>query len=174
LEEEITDHNAGSIEDGSETKKRRRFQKTGSTHYEDDKRRLMLRARTGLLLTMEALTRKLEAKTPLRDEEVRFIKNFSTTLAALEMREQGTEKNEKEGLPPGRLREYIERVFQFKDATGFTDTRGDGLSVMEKAQYSLCGYCYEFHKVLDPCPFKKVAEERKVQEIVNYKEEGLE
>jgi hypothetical protein len=147
----------------SETKKRRRFQKTGSTHYEDDKRKLMLRARTGLLLTMEALTRKLEAKMPLRDEEVRFIKNFSTTLAALEMREQGAEKSEGEGLPPGKLREYIERVFQFKESTGFFDTRKDGLSVMEKAQYSLCDYCYEFHKVPDPCPFKTVAEERRLR-----------
>jgi len=155
----------------TETKKRRRFQKTGSTHYEDDKRRLMLRARTGLLLTMEALTRKLEAKTPLRDEEVRFIKNFSTTLAALEMREQGTEKEEGAGLPPGKLKEYIERVFQFKESTGFLDTREDGLSVMEKAQYSLCDYCYEFHKVLDSCPFKTVAEERRLRIVAKKVEE---
>jgi hypothetical protein len=152
-----------------ETKKRERSQKVGSANYESGKRKLMNRARTGLLLTMEALTRKLESKTPLRDEEIRFIKTFNSTLASLELKEVA-EEEEDIGLPPGKLREFIEDTFRFREATGFTDTRGDGLLVMKEADYFLCDYCKEFHRILDPCPFKAVAEERKVRVLADKKE----
>jgi hypothetical protein len=153
-------------------KKRQRFQKVGSTHYEDEKRKLMARTRQGLFLTMEALTQKLEAGKSLRDEEIRFLKTFNSTIAALELKEEALETGEEVGLPAGKLREFIERVFQFKESTGYTDTRGDGLSVMEKAQYSLCSFCNEFHKVLDSCPFKDVAEERKVRLLAEKEKEA--
>ena len=132
----------------------------------------MGRARKGLFLTFEAMTQKLEAGKPLRDEQIRFMKNFSSTLAALEMRERGLEPSEEVGLPAGRLREFVERQFKFIEATGYTDTRGDGLSVMKKSQYTLCLFCGEFHKAPDPCPFENVAKERKVQQLAVKEKEA--
>ena len=143
-------------------KRRERFQKVGSINYEGDKKKLMARSRQGLFLTMEAITAQLEAGKPLRDEQIRFMKNFSSTLAALEMREQDLESREETGLPEGRLKEFVEHQFKFMDATGLTNPREDGLSVMERAGYMLCEFCGEFHKAPDPCPFENVAKERKV------------
>jgi hypothetical protein len=151
--------------------KRERFQKVGSVNYEDDKRKLTARARHGLFLTMEALTRKLEDKKPLRDEEIRFLKTFSSTLAVLEQREQEVEGEKTEGLAPGKLKEFVEGLVRFSDATGFIDPRKDGLPVMKGANYTLCDFCNEFHRILDICPFKSVAEKRKVQ-LTAEKEEA--
>jgi hypothetical protein len=134
--------------------KRERFQKVGSIRYEDDKTRLIARTRKGLFLTMDALTRKLEAGKPLRDEEIRFLKTFSSTLAVLEQREQDIEEGEEVGLPEGKLKEYVEQLFRFKEATGIMDPRRDGLEAMKRAGYYLCDLCREFHKTLDQCPFK--------------------
>lgn len=153
-----------------EVKKRERFQRVGSASYEGDKAHLLGRARKGLLLTFEAMTTKLETGKALRDEEIRFMKNFPSTLKAMEAREEGEGEKKEEGLPKGRLREFIEGVFRFLEATGFTDTRGDGLLVMKEAGYSLCSYCNEFHKVLDSCPYEAVAEKRKVRIFAEKKE----
>jgi len=153
-------------------KRRERFQKVGSINYEGDKKKLMARSRQGLFLVMESISTQLEAGKPLRDEQIRFMKNFSSTLAALEMRERGLEPSEEVGLPAGRLREFVERQFKFIEATGYTDTRGDGLSVMKKSQYTLCLFCGEFHKAPDPCPFENVAKERKVQQLAVKEKEA--
>ena len=155
-----------------EKKTRERFQKIGSTHYEEDKRKLMARSRRGLFLTMDSITTQLEAGKPLRDEQIRFMKNFSSTLATLETREDALGPKEV-GLPEGRLKEFVERQFKFIEATGYTDTRGDGLSVMKKSQYTLCLFCGEFHKAPDFCPFEKIAKERKLHGVVGGKEERL-
>ncbi len=141
-------------EDKDRKKKRERFQIPGSSRYENDKSKLMARTRQGLFLTMEALTQKLEAGKPLRDEEIRFLKTFSSTLAVLEHREQDVKGGEEVGLPEGKLKEYVEQLFRFKEATGITDPRKDGLEVMERAGYYLCDLCREFHKTLDQCPFR--------------------
>jgi hypothetical protein len=146
----------------SKGQKRERFQKVGSVRYEEDKTRLIARTRKGLFLTMDALTRKLEAGKPLRDEEIRFLKTFGSTLAVLEEREQDVEENEETGLPEGRLKEYIEQLLQFKEATGIMDPRRDGLDVMNRSGYYLCGFCREFHKTLDHCPFKPDEKKKEV------------
>jgi hypothetical protein len=148
-----------------EVKKRNRFQKAGSISYETDKAHLLGRARKGLFLTFEAMTQKLEAGKPLRDEEIRFMKNFSSTLKAMEAREE-VEGEKLEGLTPGKLKEFIEGLIRFLDATGYTDPRKDGLPVMKGAGYIPCPYCNEFHKTLDPCPFKVIAEKRKIQLVI--------
>lgn len=153
-----------------EVKKRERFQKVGSVNYEGDKAHLLGRARKGLFLTFEAMTQKLEAGKPLRDEEIRFMKNFSSTLQAMEAREE-LEGEKIEGLTPGKLKEFIEGLIRFLDATGYADPRKDGLPVMKGANYTLCDFCNEFHRILDICPFKSVAEKRKVQ-LTAEKEEA--
>jgi hypothetical protein len=153
-----------------EVKKRERFQKVGSVNYKENKEHLLGRARKGLLLTFEAMTTKLEASKPLRDEEIRFMKNFSSTLKAMEARED-LEEEKTEGLAPGKLKEFVEGLIRFSDATGFIDPRKDGLPVMKGANYTLCDFCNEFHRVLDICPFRAIAEKRKVQ-LTAEKEEA--
>jgi hypothetical protein len=153
-----------------EVKKRERFQKVGSVNYKENKEHLLGRARKGLLLTFEAMTTKLEAGKPLRDEEIRFMKNFSSTLKAMEAREE-LEEEKTEGLAPGKLKEFVEGLIRFSDATGFIDPRKDGLPVMKGANYTLCDFCNEFHRILDICPFKAIAEKRKVQ-LTAEKEEA--
>ncbi|MCJ7430299.1 hypothetical protein MUO83_03660 [Candidatus Bathyarchaeota archaeon] len=152
-----------------EVKKRERFQKVGSVNYKENKEHLLGRARKGLLLTFEAMTTKLEAGKPLRDEEIRFMKNFSSTLKTMEAREE-LEEEKTEGLVPGKLKEFVEGLIRFLDATGYADPRKDGLPVMKGANYMLCEFCGEFHKILDSCPFKVVAEKRKEQLTVEKEE----
>ena len=155
-----------------EIKKRKRFQTPGSINYESEKKKLMARTRHGLFLTMEALTQKLETGKSLRDEEIRFLKTFNSTIVALELKEEALEEGGGVGLPEGRLKEFVERTFKFIDATGFTNPREDGLPIMKKAQYTLCLFCGEFHKAPDPCPFENVAKERKVQQLAVKEKEA--
>jgi len=137
-------------------KKRERFQKPGSVHYEKNKSKLLGRTRQGLFLTMEALTQKLERGKPLRDEEIRFLKNFIPTLNVLESKEEDVGKEE-EGLSEGRLKEFVERLWRFKEATGLTNSRSEeGLSILKGAGLSLCDFCGELHPNLMKCPFLSV------------------
>jgi len=156
----------------TEVKRRKRFQTPGSINYESEKKKLMARTRHGLFLTMEALTQKLEAGKSLRDEEIRFLKTFNSTIVALELKEEALEEGGGVGLPEGRLKEFVERLFKFIEATGLTNPREDGLFVMKEAGYSLCGYCNEFHGILDPCPFKKIAEERQLRLFAEKEKEA--
>ena len=157
----------------TEVKRRKRFQTPGSINYESEKKKLMARTRHGLFLTMEALTQKLEAGKSLRDEEIRFLKTFNSTIAALELKEEALEEGGGLGLPEGRLKEFVESQFKFMEATGLTNPREDGMIVMEKAQYTLCLFCGEFHKTSDRCPFEEIAKERLLHKVVVGKEERL-
>jgi hypothetical protein len=143
-----------------EKKTRERFKKVGSVHYEKDKTKLLGRTRQGLFLTMEALTQKLERGKPLRDEEIRFLKNFIPTLSVLEAKETDIEKQE-DSLPEGRLKEFVERIWAFKELTGLMNPRSpEGLEILKDAGYYLCPVCSEMHKALDKCPFENLAKDQ--------------
>lgn len=140
-------------------KTRERFQKPGLIHYEKDKSKLLGRTRTGLFLTMESLTQKLERKETLRDEEIRFLKNFMPTLSVLEAKEADIDKQE-DKLPEGKLKEFVERVWAFKELTGFSDPRcPKGLKILKGADLYLCETCNEFHPTLMKCPFLSIRRE---------------
>jgi len=90
------------------------------------------------------------------------MKRFQELLSVAEAREEKSKEIEEE-LPPGKLREFIERCWKFKEEVGVTSTRGNGLYIMTKANYILCDYCSEFHKRDEPCPFEEVAKKRKLK-----------
>lgn len=75
-------------------------------------------------------------------------------MNVLEQKEKDQTETPDIGLPEGKLKEYIEGLYRFKEATGVVDPRKDGLEVMKTAGYYLCDLCREFHKTLDQCPFK--------------------
>jgi hypothetical protein len=140
-------------------KTRERFQKPGSVHYEKNKSKLLGRTRQGLFLTMEAITQKLERGKPLRDEEIRYIKNFMSTLSVLEAKEEDVGKEE-DSLPEGKLKEFVDRMWDFKNATGLTNPRSEeGLKVLKDAGLCLCDFCGEMHPTLMKCPFLSIRKE---------------
>jgi len=95
---------------------------------------------------MDYLTEKMNQKIPLRDEELRFLKTVMKELPALE--ENLAEKENVEGLPEGRLKEFIERLLQLQDIGSLDE-------IIEATGYYRCLTCNELHAKNRICMFEE-------------------
>lgn len=100
---------------------------------------------------MDYLTEKMNQKVPLRDEELRFLKTVMKELPALE--ESLAEKENAEGLPEGRLKEFIEKLITFREIGSLEE-------VIEVTGYYRCGMCRELHLKNRPCMYEEYKNDR--------------
>lgn len=129
--------------------------------------------RETLLLSYQSLKKKLESDHTLRDEELRFIKNFPSIMKMIEYQEQQIEEVGVEVLPEGKVKEFIDRLWRhtelFREATGNDKAVLDEETynrIIEKMGYVRCPECNELHKAEEKdCIylqfFKKIKKARK-------------
>ena len=130
-----------------------RRKEPGSRSDKKLKRDLQVRSKEGLIALYNRLLEKIESGKYPRDEEIRFMKRFQELLTAAEAKEKVESKPEEE-LPEGKLREFIERLWKFKEL-GIV-SREDEHKVLRKAGYSLCDFCGYWHFQDKKCPFKSL------------------
>lgn len=85
---------------------------------------------------IDSIIAKADNKEPLRDEDLRFLKVAMKEWPALE--ESLAEKEEDFALSEGKLKEFVERMWKFKDL-------GPIEKILEKTGYYRCLLCNELH-----------------------------
>jgi len=95
---------------------------------------------------IDAIIAKADAKEPLRDEDLRFLKTAMKEWPALE--ESLAETKEDVGLPEGRLKEFIERLIQFQEIGSLEE-------VIAATDYYRCPSCNELHSRQRPCMYEE-------------------
>jgi len=135
--------------------------KAGSTRSKREVDTLFSETWEGVLGVLTSLNAKLKNKKPLRDEEVRFVKNAAALITSLQQREKEI-TGEEPTLPEGKLKQYVEQLWKnqglYQQAMG-----NDSLKLDEKAlndilkalDYYRCEECNELHKADEECIFQQ-------------------
>ena len=130
-------------------KKRSRRSKATSKKSKEQLERMLAEARKGIMKALESLTTKLNKGKVLRDEEFRFLKKAPDIVSYLEEREKAHDNERDEGLPEGRLREFVEMEWRLSEICKDRD------QVIEATGYYRCLECGETHKKAEPCMYKQ-------------------
>lgn len=113
-----------------------------------------------LIKTRKNLTAKVDRGETLRDQELRFIKDYSDILRGL--REKQIEVKE-EVLPEGKLKEYVEEYYRLHailKAINYPEGKEGLLKVLDEFHYYVCEVCKYAHKVGEECPFIVLEKEK--------------
>jgi len=137
--------------------------KGSSVRGKREKEAVFSETREGTINLIKSLNAKLKEGKALRDEEIRFLKNAPSLLTILEEREKIKEAEIK--LPEGKLKDYVEKIWQMEKilkATNYGRGREGVESLLEAAGYYICDFCGFSHVLGKECPFLKMAKELKI------------
>jgi len=96
---------------------------------------------------LETIQKKMNDGEIPSDEEVRFIKKFTSLVKELDMMRKTSVDIVKKPITNQKLKDLIDRHEKFGK---------DKIKIMEGAGYYLCDRCRLFHKLPDMCLFKKM------------------
>jgi len=139
---------------------RTRGKKSGSIRAKKEKELIFSETRQGVISLIKSLNQKLNEGKALRDEEIRFLKNSPGLLSILEEREKT--KKESIELPQGKLRDWVENLWQMAkilDATGYSREKDGIETFLEASGYYICDFCGYTHVLDEKCPLLVKAEE---------------
>jgi hypothetical protein len=138
------------------------YRKPGSARDQKETQRRSDRAIKGLDTTMDAIIKKLEGGKGLTDEEVRFVKRYNDIRVSIMAKE---ETKESKGLPPGKLKEDIEKAWklnQIIEQSGYTRDKEGYERVLLDFGYYRCNTCGEIHTNGSVCPFEQLISDLKL------------
>jgi len=132
-----------------------------SARKESELRKYTKETLAGLRKAWKSVIDKADRGETLRDEDLRFLRNIPELIEALESRVAESLKEDM-GLPEGKLKEYVERLWEFKEIGSLED-------VIEATGYYRCiNGCGELHKKGEDCiyeQYKKLKEESTKQSL---------
>jgi len=143
---------------------RKGYVKPGSTQDKKKQKEFRIRTVEGLDKVYESILEQMElSKKPPNDEQIRFLKNYHKTRAEAIEKAQGT--TEREVLPEGQLREWVEKYYKIHkvlQAADYPAGKEGIIKILEDASYYICDVCGYSHKLDEECPILLLAKELKV------------